>query len=106
MMGLSQPRLVRRRPRCETLASRLLIFLGERVGEVSVSLRGDLAAFLQVSEAAGGSADVLRARNGKAPVIHWNYGRLGEFWGSLAAGTGFGLCRTLLQRDPPFFCRV
>lgn len=67
----------------------ILIFPGERRGEVSVSLQGDLAAFLQAGEAseAPGSADVLRAQNSKAPVTRWSYGRFGEVLGSLDAGT-------------------
>ncbi len=73
------------------LIEAILIFPGERRGEVEISLKGDLAAFLQASEAsaASGSGDVLRAQNGKTPVTRWSYGRFGEVLGSLDAGTGF-----------------
>jgi len=71
-----------------TLIDAILIFPGERRGEVEISLRGDLAAFLRASEAttAAGSGDVLRAQSGKTPVTRWSYGRFGEVLGSLDAG--------------------
>jgi site-specific DNA recombinase len=70
------------------LIEAILVFPGERRGEVSLSLSGDLAAFLHAGEAAG-SGTVLLAQNGKTPATHWSYGRFGEVLGSLDAGTGF-----------------
>ncbi len=74
-----------------TLIDAILIFPGECRGEVEISLRGDLAAFLHASEvwAAAGSGDDLRTQNGNKPVTRWSYGRFSRVLGSLDAGTGF-----------------
>ena len=69
-----------------SLINAILVFPGERRGEVSVTLRGDLAAFLRADEAEGacGSPNkkaALREQNGCS--------RFGvEVLGSLDAGTG------------------
>lgn len=88
------------------LINAILIFPEERRGEVSVSPRGDLAAFLQMGEEAGGSGAALRAQNGKTPVTRWSYGCFGEVIGSLDAETGFGLWRTRLRMDRPCIRRL
>ena len=67
------------------LIDAILVFPGERRGEVSVELRGDLAAFLQADAAAGGA-------NAKpaAPLVQNGCSRsCGDVLGSLDAGTGF-----------------
>jgi hypothetical protein len=71
------------------LIEAILVFPGERRGEVSLSLSGDLAAFLHAGEAAAatGSVPVRRALNDETPATHWSYGRFGEVLGSLDAGT-------------------
>jgi DNA invertase Pin-like site-specific DNA recombinase len=69
-----------------TLIDAILVHPGERRGEVSLSLRGDLAAFLQMAEA-DAAADVRAAQNGKAPVIARDNRGLREVLGSLDAGT-------------------
>ncbi len=66
-----------------------------KCGEISVQLRGDLAAFLHLGEPGGAGGQnnktaVLRVENGRS-------GRTGEVMGTLDAGTGFGLCRTALR---------
>lgn len=58
------------------LIEAILVFPGERRGEVSLSLSGDLAAFFHAGEAAG-SARVLQAQNNKPPVTSWGYGIVG-----------------------------
>ena len=64
------------------------VFPGERRGEVSVQLRGDLAAFLHLGEAGragpgqNSKTAVLLMENGRS-------GRSGEVMGTLDAGTGF-----------------
>ena len=66
----------------------ILIHPGEKRGEVSVRLRGDLASFLYLGEATsdtppGGGAD------SKAAVLRAGNGRSREVLGTLVAGTGF-----------------
>lgn len=75
-----------------TLIDAILIHPRERRGEVSMSLRGDLAALLHAAEAeqgANGKTAVPRVENGRSGV-----GR--EVMGTLDAGTRIGLCRTVL----------
>ena len=91
-MGLADPETAMAAAEAlRTLIDAILIYPGERRGEVSVSLRGDLAAFLYLAEAseAVGSDDVPRPRNGKTPAIRWDSGRFGGVLESLDAGTGF-----------------
>ncbi|MBR0661935.1 recombinase family protein [Neoroseomonas oryzicola] len=66
------------------LIDAILVFPGERRGEVTVSLRGDLAAFLHAAgEPEAGSGDAKKAAN-------LTVGGLGrEVMASLDAGTGF-----------------
>jgi len=69
---------------------------GERRGEVSLSLRGDLAAFLHMAEAEqapNGKTAALRVQNGRS----WSGG---EVLGTLDAGTRVGLCRTSVNPLP------
>ncbi|MBS7792333.1 hypothetical protein KTR66_20240 [Roseococcus sp. SDR] len=75
------------------LIEAIQVFPRERRGEVSLTLVGDLAAFLQAggATAAEGSTAVLVAQNGETPVTRWSYGRFGRVLGSLDAGT----CRQL-----------
>jgi hypothetical protein len=63
------------------------VFPGAKRGEISVQLRGDLAAFLYLGEPGGAGGQnsktaVLRVENGRS-------GRSGEVMGTLDAGTGF-----------------
>ncbi len=63
------------------------VFPGAKRGEISVQLRGDLAAFLYLGEPGGAGGPnsktaVLRVENGRS-------GRTGEVMGTLDAGTGF-----------------
>jgi hypothetical protein len=77
------------------LIDAILVFPGERRGEMSVSLRGDLAAFLH----AAGEPDGGLAPNSKKAVALGGNGRSGfsrEVLGTLDAGTRIGLCRTRL----------
>ena len=64
------------------LIDAILVYPGERRGEVSIQLRGDLAAFLQLGGAPNGKPAVLRVGNGRS-------GCAGDVLGSLDAGTGF-----------------
>ena len=64
------------------LIDAMLVLPGERRGELSVSLRGDLAAFLR---AAGES----EGQNSKKAVLRMENGRSWEVLGTLDAGTGF-----------------
>lgn len=68
------------------LVQAILVHPGARRGEVTLSVRGDLAAFLAASEAgaAEGCADARTAAPGGS----------GRVLGSLVAGTGLNLCRT------------
>ena len=77
------------------LINAILVVPGERRGKMSLSLRGDLAAFLRMAEEEQGSARQV-AQNGKAPVIAWDNRGLREVMGSLDAGTRIGVCRTEL----------
>ena len=61
------------------------VFPGERRGEVSVVLRGDLAAFLHLGEANGAGP----GRNAKKAALLVQNGRSREVMGTLDAGTGF-----------------
>jgi len=71
------------------LVNAILIHPGERRGEITVTLRGDLAAFLRVGEAAlGNKKAALRVENGCS----------GEVMATRDAGTGFGLWRTWVSR--------
>ncbi|RVT96589.1 hypothetical protein EOD42_09215 [Rhodovarius crocodyli] len=77
------------------LVDSILVFPGERRGEVEVSLRGDLAFFLQ--------ADAVQASNAKTAAALNGHGRSGfglEVLRTLDAGTGFGLWRTALRAQP------
>jgi hypothetical protein len=60
---------------------------GNRRGEITVQLRGDLAAFLYLGEPGGagrqnGKSAILRVGNGRSDMC-------GEVMGTLDAGTGF-----------------
>jgi hypothetical protein len=78
-----------------SLIDAILVHPGERRGEVSLSLRGDLAAFLHVAEAdrepttTNSKTAVALGGNGRSV-----FGR--EVLGSLDAGTRIGLRRTVL----------
>lgn len=78
-----------------SLIDAILVHPGERRGEVSLSLRGDLAAFLEMAEVGAAGRDRL-ALNGNTSVIARDNRGLREIMGSLDAGTGFGLWRTVL----------
>ena len=68
-----------------SLIDAILVHPGERRGEVSLSLRGDLAAFLRLAEAE-------RGPNSKTAIALGGNGRSGlgrEVLGSWDAGTGF-----------------
>jgi site-specific DNA recombinase len=67
-----------------SLIDAILIYPGEKRGQVSVKLRGDLAAFLYLSEPAeDGTSDSRTA------VAQGGNGRSGVSMGTLVAGTGF-----------------
>jgi site-specific DNA recombinase len=71
-----------------TLIDAILVYPGEQRGEVSVELRGDLAAFLYLAEpapdgAAGGTP------NSRTAVAQVGNGRSAGSMGSLVAGIGF-----------------
>ncbi|MGC5198083.1 recombinase family protein [Aphanothece microscopica] len=68
-----------------TLVDAILVHPGERRGEVSLSLRGDLAAFLEMAEADGRRGGL----NTKTAVLRVENGRSWEVMGSWDAGTGF-----------------
>ncbi len=67
------------------LVDAILVFPGAMRGEVTLSLRGDLAALLHGALAEEGTGSL----NAKTPAIRWDGGRFGEVLGSLDAGTGF-----------------
>ena len=76
-----------------SLVDAVVVHPGERRGEVSVSLRGDLAAFLHAAQGdsnPNGKTAVLRVENGRSGM-----GR--EVLATLDAGTRIGLCRTVLR---------
>ncbi len=64
------------------------VFPGERRGEVEVSLRGDLAAFLHMAEAEAGRERRV-AQNGKTPDITSDIRGLSRVMATWDAGTGF-----------------
>ena len=70
------------------LIDAIQVFPGERRGEVHVSLRGDLAAFLQMAEAEQGR-EVRLAQNGKTPDAARDVRGLGLVMPTWDAGTGF-----------------
>lgn len=78
------------------LVDAILVFPGERRGEVTLSLRGDLAALLHGTLAEEGT-NGPGGLNAKTPAIQWDGGRFGEVLGTLDAGTGFGLWRTAVR---------
>ena len=72
------------------LIDAILVFPGDRRGEVSVSFRGDLAAFLHAAELPEGTAlAVIGAANSKKAAPVWVSGLVGRKLLSLDAGTGF-----------------
>lgn len=74
------------------LIDAILVFPGERRGEVTVSLRGDLAASLHAaSEPEAGHGTTKKAAN----LAVGGLGR--DVMASLDAGTRIGFCRTTLQ---------
>ena len=84
-----------------TLLHAVLVHPGERRGEVPVSLRGNLAAFLHAAEteqALDGGTAALRVENGRSGVVEkyrdrWMRGRASayaeQFWGSEAPRVDF-----------------
>ena len=64
------------------------VFPGERRGEVSVQLRGDLAAFLHLGEA-GRSGPGQNSKTAVLLMENGRSGRSGKVMGSWDAGTGF-----------------
>ena len=76
-----------------SLIDTIVVHPGERRGEVSLSLRGDLAAFMQMEETAPSRGERV-AQNGKTPATARDKRGLREVLGSLDAGTRFGLWRT------------
>ncbi|WP_372623861.1 recombinase family protein [Falsiroseomonas sp.] len=70
------------------LIDAILVIPGERRGEVSLMLRGDLAAFLDGAEADAGRP-ITVARNGRTPVRAGANRGSGEVLATLDAGTGF-----------------
>jgi hypothetical protein len=62
---------------------------------VSLKLRGDLAAFLRMIEAARESG-APHVKPAALPVQNGRSRPGGQVWGTLEAGTGIGLCRTRL----------
>jgi site-specific DNA recombinase len=75
------------------LIDAILVFPGERRGEVSVQLCGDLAAFLHLGDAPNGAAGGnAGSANSKKAVLRVGNGRSGvwrEVLATLDAGTGF-----------------
>ena len=69
-----------------SLIDTILVHPGERRGEVSLSLRGDLAAFMQMAETAPSRGERV-AQNGKTPATARDNRGLREVLGSLDAGT-------------------
>jgi len=65
------------------LVDAILVFPGAKRGEVTLSLRGDLAALLHSALADQGAGRL----NAKTPAIRWDGGRFGEVMGTLDAGT-------------------
>ena len=78
------------------LIDAILIYPGEKRGEVDVQLRGDLAAFLHLGGPAAGGAE-NGAADSKTAVLRLGNGRSHEVLGTLVAGTGYNLYRTDLQ---------
>ena len=71
-----------------TLIDAILVYPGEKRGEVSVDLRGDLAAFLYLADATrAGSSE--GTPNGRTAVAQSRNGRSAGIMGSLVAGIGF-----------------
>jgi site-specific DNA recombinase len=67
-----------------SLIDAIVVVPGDRRGEISLTLRGDLAAFLRAGEGDRGEPG-----NGKTPVRFWASRGSGEVLGSWDAGTGF-----------------
>jgi hypothetical protein len=72
------------------LVDAVLVTPGEARGEVFLSLRGDLAVFLEMAE-------VERRGQSKTAALREQNGRSREVWGTWDAGTGFGLHRAVLE---------
>jgi site-specific DNA recombinase len=74
-----------------TLIDAIVVRPGEKRGEVSLELRGDLAAFLWLDEGRGPSTDAARRRATAAGAARGGGAGAdaGESMGSLVAGTGF-----------------
>ena len=70
------------------LINAVQVFPGERRGEVEVSLRGDLAAFLHLAEAKD-MRDNRLTQNGKTPDITSDIRGLSHIMATWDAGTGF-----------------
>ena len=68
-----------------SLVDAILVNPGERRGEVSLSLRGDLAAFLEMAEADGRRGGL----NTKTAALRVENGRSLEVLATCDAGTGF-----------------
>ena len=64
------------------------VFPGAKRGEISVVLRGDLAAFLHLGTA-GGDSHTRNAEKAVSLMGNGRSGRSGEVMGTLDAGTGF-----------------
>ena len=80
-----------------SLIDGLMVHPGERWGEVFVTLRGDLAAFLHLAEADDGAGASV-AVNAKTADFPGEISRLRVVMPSWDAGTGFGFWRTRLAR--------
>ncbi|MBB3900046.1 hypothetical protein [Roseococcus suduntuyensis] len=78
-----------------TLDDAILVFPGGRRGEVTLSLRGNLAALLHGTLAEEGQAGT-KAPNAKTPAILWDGRRSGGVLRTLDSGKRFRLWRTRL----------
>ena len=78
-----------------SLIDAIVVHPGDRRGEVSLELRGDLAAFLHLADD-GPAALIHRAKHGQTAVSGEGNGRSGEVVGSLVAGARNHLYRTCI----------
>jgi len=70
------------------LIDAIVMHPGERRGEVRLELRGDLAAFLHLTDG-GAGAPAHRAKDARTAVPRVGNGGSVGMMGSLVAGTGF-----------------
>jgi site-specific DNA recombinase len=74
-------------PALRSLVDAIVVYPGDRRGEVSLELRGDLAAFLHLTDD-GPAAAILPPADAKTAASRAGNGGSGGMMGSLVAGAG------------------